>query len=375
MFLIERAVSLLVYALALLFTCFLLKRVVRNQYKFILFLYLTSLCVFAFLYKPYVTADIFRLRKYITYWTSKDWNDMVAYAFTSSHPVWVIYSWILNKFGNENWLQTITCLWCFGNIFYIIGIEIELNEIKNQDKALELFYIMSIGAFYLQTISGIRSMLAVSIVAYCIYRETVMHKNIIWHILLYLFAALIHPMGMVLVISRILFLVFQEHNIGRRIVFTLIAILMMTLLVYYLRDYVNDSFDYGAGYLNNRNQYSYIWEIIIGLIEIIETLYVDLSYRRVNTSLEDANALMRFSVLGCVGSLIALPFSYSIFRRFAIFATVLSIPLIYRTLYSKKISCDRYINMKKIIINVSLVIFVLSLLRGDLCGYKFFYFS
>jgi hypothetical protein len=374
-FLTERAISLLIYALALLFTCFLMKRVVRNQYKIILFLYLILLCIFAFNYKPYITADIFRLREYITYWTSKSWNDMIIYAFGSSHPAWVIYSWILNKFGNENWLQTITCLWCFGNIFYIIGSEIGINEVENQDKALELFYIMAIGAFYLQTISGIRSMLAVSIVAFCAYQEIIKHKNILWHILLYLFAALVHPMGMILVLSRILFLVFQEYDRGRRIILTLIAILMMGLMIYYLRNYIADSFDYGSGYLNNRQQYSYIWEIIIGLIEIVETLYVDISYKRVNSSSETANALMRFSILWCVGSLIALPFSYSIFRRFSIFATVLSIPLIYRTLYSLDIDDSKYLNMRKTIIIVSSLIFIISLLRGDLCGYKLFVLS
>lgn len=371
MFLTERAISLSIYALALLFTCYLMKKVARNQYKIILFLYLIVLCVFAFNYKPYITADIFRLREYITYWTSKSSNDMIAYAFGSSNPAWVIYSWVVNKFGNENWLQTITCLWCFGNVFYIIGSEISINEVENQDKALELFYIMVIGAFFLQTISGIRSMLAVSIVAFCAYQEIINHKNILWHILLYLFAALIHPMGMILVLSRILFLVFQEHDRGR-IILTLVAILMMGLMMYYLRNYIAESLDYGSGYLNNRQQYSYIWEIIIGLIEIVETLYVDISYKRVNPLSEKANALMRFSIFWCVGSLIALPFSYSIFRRFAIFASVLSIPLIYRTLYTDEISYERYINIRKTIITLSSVIFVLSLLRGDLCGYKFF---
>lgn len=138
MFLIERIVSLLTYALALFIAYALLSKVVRNQWRVILPLYLFVLCIFAFNYKPYVTADLYRLRQYITYWTEKSLPELISYALRYSAPGWVFYSYFLNKLGNINWLQTITCLWCFGNVFYIISHEIERNALKGKSRSLPL---------------------------------------------------------------------------------------------------------------------------------------------------------------------------------------------------------------------------------------------
>ena len=154
MFLIERIVSLLTYAIALFIAYKLLNKVVRNQWKVILPLYLLVLCIFAFNYKPYVTADLYRLRQYITYWTEKSLPDLFSYALRHSAPGWVLYSYFLNKLGNINWLQTITCLWSFGNVFNIIYHEIERDTLNGKARSQLLLYVMAVGAFFLQTISG-----------------------------------------------------------------------------------------------------------------------------------------------------------------------------------------------------------------------------
>ena len=124
MFLLERTISLLVYAFALFVAYQLIARVARKQYKVVLLMYLIALAIFAFNYKPYITADLYRLREYIEYWIHKDLNGVLKYAMRSSTPSWVLYSYALSRLGNINWIQTITCLWCFGNVFYIIGREI-----------------------------------------------------------------------------------------------------------------------------------------------------------------------------------------------------------------------------------------------------------
>lgn len=377
MFLTERIVSLLTYALALMATYYLIGSVARKQYKAVLLFYLLILATFAFNYKPYITADLYRLREYIEYWIHKDWVGVVKYALKSTTPSWILYSHFISKIGNINWLQTITCLWCFGNVFYIISHEIERHGIEGKYRSELLFYIMAVGAFYLQTISGIRSMLGISIVAFCLYRETVEKKSIVSHLPLWLFAALIHTSTMVLVISRFLFLLVQSRGITKKILMSAAVFVLAVFSYKYFGGYISGSFEHGQSYLNNTKEYTYIWEIIIGLIETIETLYVLHIYRKrcvrseskiVEYGLRD---LYLFTLIWTAISIISLPFSYTVFRRYTMLCTVTSIPLVAFLLGTGVDELERK-RTKSILFVLSFLIFALSGVRGDLCGYKFF---
>lgn len=377
MFLIERIVSLSIYALALAVTYWFIGRVVRKQYKIILLIYLFILVLFAFNYKPYVTADLYRLREYMEYWIHKDRISVVKYALKSTTPAWILYSYIISKIGNTNWLQTITCLWCFGNVFYIIAREIEQHGIEGKYRSELLFYIMAVGAFYLQTISGIRSMLGISIVAFCLYREIVEKKSIVSHLPLWLFAALIHTSTMVLVISRFLFLLVQSRGITKKILMSAVVFVLAIFSLKYLGGYISGSFEYGQNYLNNTKEYTYIWEIVIGLIETFETLYV-LNKYRTKTVESDSEVeeyglknLYLFTLIWTVVSVISLPFSYAVFRRYTMLCTITSIPLV-AFLFGTEIEKSESIKTFRILFGLSLLIFALSGVRGDLCGYKFF---
>lgn len=377
MFLTERIVSLLTYALALMVAYYLIGSVVRKQYKVVLFFYVLILATFAFNYKPYITADLYRLREYIEYWVYKDWTDVMKYALKSTTPSWVLYSWFISKLGNTNWLQTITCLWCFGNIFYIIAHEIERHDVEDKYRSELLFYIMAVGAFYLQTISGIRSMLGISIVAFCLYRETVEKKSNVAHLPLWLFAALIHTSTMVLVVSRFLFLLVQSQGIVEKLLMSVVVLVLAIFSYKYLGGYISGSFEYGQNYLNNKKEYTYIWEILIGLIETFETLCVLYKYRRrvveSNGEAEDDGLrnLYLFTLIWTAVSVISLPFSYAVFRRYTMLCTVTSIPLV-AFLFDTDIEKVESIKTFRILFGLSLLIFALSGVRGDLCGYKFF---
>ena len=377
MFLIERIVSLSIYALALAVTYWFIGRVVRKQYKIILLIYLFILALFAFNYKPYVTADLYRLREYMEYWIHKDRISVVKYALKSTTPAWILYSYIISKIGNTNWLQTITCLWCFGNVFYIIAHEIERHDIEGKYRSELLFYIMAVGAFYLQTISGIRSMLGISIVAFCLYREIVEKKSIVSHLPLWLFATLIHTSTMVLVISRFLFLLVQSRGITKKILMSAVVFVLAIFSLKYLGGYISGSFESGQNYLNNTKEYTYIWEIVIGLTETFETLYV-LNKYRTKTVESDSEVeeyglknLYLLTLIWTIVSVISLPFSYAAFRRYTMFCTVTSIPLVAFLLGTDVNELERK-RTRSILLVLSFLIFALSGVRGDLCGYKFF---
>lgn len=377
MFLTERIVSLLTYALALMVIYYLIGNVARKQYKAVLLFYVLILAIFAFNYKPYITADLYRLREYVEYWIHKDWTGVVKYALKSTTPSWVLYSYIISKLGNTNWIQTVTCLWCFGNVFYIIAHEIERHNVEGKYRSELLFYIMAVGAFYLQTISGIRSMLGISIVAFCLYRETVEKKSIAAHLPLWLFAALIHTSTMVLVISRFLFLLVQSQGVVKKILMFVVVFVLAIFSYKYLGGYISGSFEYGQSYLHSTKEYTYIWEIIIGLLETFETLYILFKYRKkcvksdngiVESGFKD---LYYFTLIWTSVSIISLPFSYTVFRRYTMLCTVTSMPLVAFLLGTAVDELERK-RTRNILFALSFLIFALSGVRGDLCGYKFF---
>ena len=370
MFLIERFVSLLVYAFALFFACYLIGVVVRKQWQAVLLLYLACLCVFAYCYQPYITADLYRLRQYIRYWTGVPWAEILSTALKYSVPSWVLYSYIISKLGNINWLQTITCLWCFGNIFYIISHEIERNMLQRRSRSMMLFYVMAVGALFLQTISGIRSMLGISIVAFCFYRETVEHKAAWPHVAIYLFAALLHSSTLILVISRLVFFLIQVKAPHKRIAGFVAMLILGIFSSYFLIDFIGSAFETGRSYLENKNEYTYSWEILIGSIETLETIYVMWQFRKRyknDKTAENDFMLWKLCLLWTAICIMTLPFSYTIFRRYTIFCTIISVPLLGRMLrLEQRGEFDRNIWI------FSCAIFALSGIRGDLCGYKFF---
>lgn len=375
MFLTERIISLLTYTFALFIAYMLMQKVIRDQWKGVLLLYLITLCVFAFNYKPYVTADLYRLRQYITYWTNKSLSDVLSYALRHNAPTWVLYSYALSKLGDINWLQTVTCFWCFGNVFYIISHETVRNEVSGRGRSIPLFYVMAIGAFYLQTISGIRSMLGLSIVAFCFYRETVEKKRVTLHIPLYIFAALLHSSIMPLVMARFVFLIIENKDIGRRIIMTVLVLAMGAFSVYYIRDFINSAIGIGQNYLFGEQEYTYFWEILIGLIESVETIFVLRVFRRryaATEEVEEYRSIRLFCIAWTILSLVSLPFSYAIFRRYTIFSSLLSIPLLIKTIEREQKSIDSHNWFINTVFGLSLIIFVISGVRGDLCGYKFF---
>lgn len=375
MFLTERLVSLATYGLTLALACWLVGSTARKQYKFVIVAYLIVLGAFAFFYQPYITADLYRLREYMEWWIHKPLNEIIPYSLRNSAPTWVLYSYFLRQLDNINWLQTVTCLWTFGNAFYIVIHEIEYDEVQGRNKGIMLFFVMAIGALFLQAISGIRTMLGISIVAFCFYRETIEKKSLVPHMILYLFAALLHSASMILVISRFVFLVIQYKEPIKKVLMSMLVLALGAFSLYYLRDYIQGSFEYGQRYLLNRNEYTYIWEIIIGLFETVQTGYVLYQFRRrfrYAEGMEGYSAIWKFCTLWTVISVIALPFSYSIFRRYTIFCTLIAVPLLGKLIEDEQESEHSRSPMLRTIWMLSLIIFAISGVRGDLCGYKFF---
>lgn len=374
MFLIERSVSLLAFAAAMFSACVLLGAAVRKQWTGVLCFYLLVLTGFAYLYKPYITADLYRLREYVQYWTPLTWKELLSFGIRMEFPGWVVYSYILCLPGDINLLQTVSCLWCFSNIFYIIAHEIRDHQLHGFCRSLMLFFVMSVGTIFLQAVSGIRSMLGITIVSVLFYRETIRGRNLLPHLPLYLFAALLHAASMILVISRMLFLLFQFKSPAKRFLILLLVGVLGVLALIYMRGSLYRTYESGIWYLSGGEEYFYVWEVIIGLLETAETLYVIRAFRRACPAGEMTDGI-RQTILMCVIwtliSVLMLPFSYAIFRRYTMFCTITVLPVLAGMLRYEQDGTSRT-RAVQVVFLLSLMIFMISLIRGDLCGYTFF---
>lgn len=376
MFLIERAVSLLTYGAILYIAYVFVSGVKKTQYKFVIWSYLVVLCIFAFSFKPHVTADLYRLRLYMQYWVNRSWSDIIPYALSSSTPTWILYSFVVNKLGNINWLQTLACLWTYYCIFFIIVHETERNDLKGHQRGLLLLFIMAVGMIYIDAISGIRGMLSMATVAFCVYNEIVEEKSTIRFLHLYLFAALFHSLGMAMVIGRFIFLLIQYKDIKKKILVLVVLIGLGAFSAYYLRDYISGSYTKALSYIQNENEYVYLWEGIIGALETLQTLLILRVYRKTKYGTEGAeqnSAIWKYCTAWTAISLISIPFSFAIFRRSCLFCSIICVPLLAEVLKDEQFSESINIyHLGKQIRVLSFIIFVLSVVRGNLCGYKFF---
>ncbi len=373
MFLTERLIGLFTFAGILALAMLGISYFKGKQYKFALWIYLVFLAVLAYLYVPWITADLYRLHLWCSkVWCNFSWPKLFEYIKNSTTPMWYLFSWFIFQLThNVNWIQAVTCLWGFGNVFYVISDTIERNDVKGTKRALILFSIMAVGTFYLEMISGIRSMLGFSIVFFCMYREIIQKKSILFDIPLYIFAGLMHHAALVLVVGRIIFLIIESKNILTRIILFLLVGGIIPLLFLQANFYVDAAVNKAVGYASNEREYSYIWEILIGLIEQTQIYYVLWTYKRnVGKEPYSYGLFWKFALGVGLVSLCALPFSYAIFRRYTIFASLCLLPLLGKLFdgaNSRKIKL--FVQLMWVI---SLVIFVLSCIRGDLCSYKFF---
>lgn len=371
MFLIERIVSLLVFSLLLFFTMIMISIINSNKYKIILVLYLFALAILAYFFIPDITMDLYRLHRECFYGVGPfDWNNTLFLMKRSMTPMWIFFEWIIFQLFNDvNFIQTFSWLLGGASIFYLISHTIDYNNIKHSNRALMLFFIMSISSFYMGFIGGIRNMLSFAIIAFCIYRESIENKIILWNIPFYLFAAFLHQAGLALILIYIFVLATKFKNIIFKLSVFIFSIITLILLINSNSSFIDSIFNKAYNYSNNLEEYVYFWEMLIGFLLQIEACIILFVYGKVNYKQSyKFTTIAWLSRISLLISFLGLPFSFAIFRRFASASILFSIPLC-------GLIISNYKNKKIFIYTlwiISFVVFLLSIIRGNMCGYKFF---
>ena len=375
MFIYKRIISLSIFLIFLLINGFLLfKAKNNNERKKILFLYSIVLAVLGFLYTPYVTADLYRIFEQLQlYYEPLNFTQFLNWAKTNPIFFGMLYYYFFAKIKVYSLLPAITAFIFYNLIFSIFNKSTRKFDIKSFDIIVIFIFIMA-GGQYVDVISGIRCMLSMSIVAYCIYNEFFENKKIFSNIFLYIIASMIHPASLILVLLRFIYYIFQGkgNRISKFVKFILSTIFCICFILL-LKNNLIEAFKKADGYATV-NVYSYMWEYIIAIITMMYMFFVLRCFKRIDrVSFNNNLKFINFFKVIYIITLLCFPV-YSIFHRYRSFLSMIFIPILCMT-YRKleKADNERYL---KNFNTLSCVILIIQLLivfvRGNLCGFNIF---
>ena len=370
----ERLFSIFIYVLVIFFFCFLVSRSKSKYLKKILFIYAIVLAFMGFIYKPPITADVYRINEDIRlYYSNMSFETLISWMKNSTIPVAQLYFFIFGKLGVEGLISAVTGFIFYMNIFHIIQRSSEKNNLSMKNVAKILFYFMVIGQ-YIEVISGVRFMLGCSIVARCVIDELFDNKSPLKNTILYLLSGLIHPAVLVLVVFRFAFLLFQTEKKGVKKLLNYIIIAILTFaFLKFGNSYILGATDKAKSYLNG-NIYSYKWEYLIGFINILYIMIYKFKFQKINNKNTNKEIININKFLNIVLIFVLLFASeYSIFHRYRYFATILFIPTY--AFYLDYIEKNKIQNIGKFKILSAVLNFLVLFLaasRGNLCGLNFF---
>lgn len=376
MFLTERLVGIGIYLLILAFVCVLIMRTnirCRSVFAF----YVICLAIMGFMYKPYVTADLYRIFNMIDLFSDLEFSYFWKYyAADYSAVVSRVLYWCIGQIGIKELLPALSVMVVYSIIFGIIEKARAIYSISRRTVADALIFIM-VTSIYLSTVGGIRMMLAISFIAFCFFRETVERKINIWHIVLYFAAFLTHNVALIVIIVRLAALILSSEQTKLKKIFSVFGIVFgIALFSIFFRDIVGDIVDKAFGYITGGSYYD-VWEYIMGALLLLLLLIVGANYKmdmdkNIHSGLKQLNVAMCI----CIAISLVFCFEFSIFYRFiGHLAPVFSIPLCMVTLErsgDKKCIGMKRMSLRSVFLLITVAIMAISFSRGSMSSLKFF---
>lgn len=367
MYIKERLIGVSVYFLMLLITCLLIKTMKRSETNKILNIYIVMLALMGFFYVPASGADLYRIIPIMRNFSQANIMIIINQMTKTITPIATLYYFAIGKLGIDGFLPAITVLITYSNIFYILKKSIKYYNVENKNIiALSLFFIMSTG-FFLEVISNIRTLLAFSIVARCVYNEIYREKPVLKNLGWYLIAAMIHTSSLAFLIIRLCYILLFENKNNFIKFITILGIITGGYFIF--KDYIKQMINMVQNYFQF-GTYFWIWEYIKTTILIIELFIIIHKCNKkqlyINELPEDKplQQIVKFTfILNII--IISCCSEFNIYMRFTYLNTILAIP---EVIYVLK----NYKRANRFILIISMVVLILSLTRGNLSSLKFF---
>lgn len=364
----------------LLLICFLLIKT-RISCKSALRLYLVGLCLMAFFYKPYITADLYRVYMSMDFFATMDIKTFLhEIVMDRSNPAAKMLYWCIGKTGIRSLLPAFSAFVCYYLLFYVITKTSKIYSISNKNVACVLFFVMTT-SMYISVIGGIRMMMALSMITFSFFRGTVEKKITVIDIFLYVLSLFIHLMSPIcLGICVLTFLLDSHKKIARRIGYLFVTgaavVFFAVCFSNTTRDIMGELYQGFVEYVLG-DKYSDFWEYIMGALIIMTLLILFKEFRHVRQK-NDYKRICNYNLAAIICVIIALCFcfEFSIFYRFgAQLAVIFAIPSMMVTLENtdgRSSAVIKRIDFRSIIIILSILIAAISCSRGSLSSLKFF---
>ena len=332
--------------------------------------YLIVLCIMAFFYIPGQAADLYRWRRLSEPWMNESLLQFLSHRFISSTtPIGILLIYLCQKTGINGLLPMVCAFGFFSNAFHIIKSE-SMRENRSPDSiAVYLLFSMSSGRF-LEVISGVRCMLAFSIVFRFIYDEIYENRTMLRSVPFYGIAALIHTSAIPLIVIRLICSLFEKkRTVFNSLLNSAIAVGTFIVGIRIGGDYIDAMFTKANSYITS-NSYSYRWEYIIVILSMSVVVATIWNLKKNNPKgFNEEKSIIRFLLILLIGEIATIT-TYSFFHRFAAVTIFLSAPVILT--YLNVENENKRWKSRKRIVAISLIVLLLACVRGNLCGYKFF---
>lgn len=378
MFLIERLIGIGIYSGTLVLVCLLIA-FSNISSKALLRFYTFALCVMAFFYTPYTTADLYRIFQTMEWYSTMSFSYFFeTYVATSSVASSRLLFWLIGKSGLPHLLPVVSAAVSYSLIFYTIHKTQNRYAISRENTALALFLLMTT-SIYISVIGGIRMMLAMAIIVFCFFRESVEQKFRWYHIPLYAVALLMHNMAFILFALRLLCIVLDSRKKRIvRVVYALVIGVGGLGALFVFDDLVFQIFDNASDYLFGAS-YSDPWEYLIGILLLLGFVVLMCKFRPYISRFADIRTYHIGAILGAAVA-VAFCFVFSIFYRFiGHLVPILCLPVLMIVLQESQNSYNprrfRQLSLQSIVALFGALILLLSCARGSLSSLKFFTLS
>ena len=368
MYLTERLAGVGLYAIVIVVFYALLGRADRKNAGKILFLCSLALTLMAYFYVPSKTADIARLTDMAENWKDTKFIPFIRYAIHNSKtPLGTIYLYLNQKYLGKGAISASAAFITYNCSFFVLSDYARRNNSSSADIAFSFFTLMSAGIF-IEVISGVRSLMALTISAVAVYRYHFCRRNYLIDILLYVVAALIHPAALAIIALHIMSVIldFSMLSVNRIIAFAA-AVVVLILFRNQIFPYVSYGVSKFMRYLTRR-YYSYKWEYLIRTVSLIMMTYILYVYGR-NQAIqkEEIRGYLSFLILMTAAELVTIS-EFSTCNRLVSVQITMIQPVLLAILDDPD-SGNRF---RWLIVLLSLVCLFIACARGNLSGYKFF---
>lgn len=374
MFLIERLIGVSIYSYILIMICLLIA-FSTIRVKGILGLYLVLLAGMGYYYKPYVTADLYRIIQATEWYATMDFPGFFkTLVVPSSVPVSRILFWLVGKTGLPHLLPVVSAIVSYGAMFYILENTRTRFQISRQNVAIALLFLMST-SIYISVIGGIRMMMAISMIVFCFYRESVAGKHNILHIALCVLAVFMHDMALIVLAVLAITIVFDDRKPSSQKL--LWAVLLTAVAIggtIYFNTKLLRILNKSMGYLQGESYYD-VWEYLMGGILVLLFLLIS---RKFKPFQKEYRSISRLKTASTIATCIAILFCYvfSIFYRFVgHLVPILALPMMMITLEKSQDGSPhqfKVISLQSMIILFSIALLFIGGSRGSLSALKFF---